>query len=443
MRIAHITDTHVRRSLPGSSARPERRSREAADLLVTALADARQRGAELVAVTGDLVDVPSYLWDRHRDSSADRELWAAVREDYRWFRRTLDESGLPWIVLPGVHDDEAILVEEFGVQPRVVEHAGVQFVSFWDHEVDGQAPQRTLAERRRFLAALKDPDPAPQVHLQYYVVTPAIAESGHPLTYLEGEQLTRGIVESGRPVLSLSGHHHPGTEPEQHGNALLAVTPGLIAAPHPYRLYDIEVGSDGTSNFSWEQVDLLPDPQPVPAVFLDRDGVINTLHTYHSGPEAMELLPGAAPAIRLLRKAGYRIVVITNQTCVGIGWVTVGNLAEVHDRMALLLAREGAYVDAIHASYDAGEAGIAEQFRRDDTRKPHPAMLLRAASELSLDLSRSYMVGDRLSDVEAGLAAGATPILVRSGLGSAAESPDHVAVVDDVAEAARLIVSRG
>lgn len=448
MRIAHLTDTHIRRSIPGTSARPERRSREAADLLVTALSDARQRGAEVVVITGDLVDVPSYLSERHRDRHADRELWAAVREDYRWFRRTLDDSGLPWIVLPGVHDDEATMVDEFGVHPRVVEHGGVQFFSFWDHEVDGHHPQRTLAERRRFLAALADPDPAPQVHLQYFVVAPAIEESGHPLTYLEGEELTRRIVESGRPILSLSGHHHPGTEPERHGDALLAVTPALIAAAHPYRLYDIDLTADGTTTFRWEQVDLVPEPTPTPVVFLDRDGVINTLPAYHSGPEAMELLPGAAPAIRLLRKAGYRIVVVTNQTCVGLGYVTPGNLAEVHDRMSLLLAREGAYVDAIHASFDAAERGIAPRYRTDETRKPHPAMLLRAAQELTLDLSHSYLVGDHQTDLDAARAAGAVPILVRTGGGRRTEEqwdepggPAGAVVADDVAEAARLIVS--
>lgn len=437
MRIAHITDLHLRHHLPGTAPIPKRRSRDALELFRSALADARSRGTEVVAVTGDLVDIGDYLFDHERNPAADARSWEAVRADYRLIRDLLDENGLPWIALPGNHDSQKVMTEVFGERPRIVEHGGVRFVSFWDREHHNHAPQRILADRRRFEAAVRDPDPMPQVHLQHFVITPQLNDS-YPHTYVEGEMLTERMAASEQVVLSLSGHYHRGVAPQRHGRTTFSVTPALTEAPHPYRIFDLD---PHTHELQWEQVELGTTTRP--AVFLDRDGCINTLPTYHSGPEAMEIIPGAATGIRRLRDAGYRVVVVTNQTCVGIGYVTPGVLAEVHDRMGELLAAEGAAVDAIYASTDAGDDGISPAYRTSGTHKPEPTMLLRAAEDLDLDLASSWMVGDRITDVQAGLAAGATPLLVRTGHGRRVErewDEPLCEVVDDVAAVAATVL---
>lgn len=446
MRIAHITDPHVRRHVPGSSVLPTRRSREAAELFERAVADAVRRGCDVLAITGDLVDVPGYLFARDRDTRADAALWDLVRRDYRWIRQVLDDSGLPWIALPGNHDSAVVMREEFGPQPYVVDHGGVRFISFWDRETRDHTPQRVLSDRRRFESALRD-DATPQVHLQHYVITPELNER-YPHTYREGEQLRQRLAEADRTTVVLSGHYHRGVAPEQHGRAWFSVTPALTEAPHPYRIVDLTI--DGTQvEVSWEDVVLVPDPTPAKVVFLDRDGCINTLAAYHSGPEAMELIPGAAAAIRRLRAAGRRIVVITNQACVGLGYVTPEILAEVHDRMAALLQDEGAEVDAIYASYEAGPNGIAEEYRGNRSRKPQPTMLHQAVADLGLDLTDGYMVGDRQSDIDTAIAAGITPVLVRTGWGKQAEqawaAEDNTAntctAVDHLSDVATLVLS--
>lgn len=430
MRIAHITDLHLRHHVPGTARTPRRRSRAIPEVFAAAVADARSRGAGLIAVTGDLVDIPDYLFDWER--VGDEAVWDAVRADYRLIGEILDSSGLPWIVLPGNHDSPKVMGQVYGDRARIVDHGGVRFVSFWDREEIDHAPQRILTERRRFEAAVTDPDPTPQVHLQHFVITPELND-GYPHTYVEGAQLREAMSPS--VVLALSGHYHPGADPTQHGATLFSVTPALCEAPHPYRLFDVSAAGE----VDWEEVRL--GLEPAPAVFLDRDGCINTLPNYHSGPEAMELLPGAASGIRRLRAAGYRIVVVTNQTCVGLGNVTAAVMDEVHDRMAFLLARDGAEVDAVHASTEAGDRAISDAHRDLGTHKPAPTMLLRAAAELNLDLTRSFMVGDRATDVAAGHAAGVTPVLVRTGDGRQAEAEVDCAVVDDLAAVAEWILN--
>jgi len=439
MRIAQFTDLHLRRHVPGPGPRPRVRTSETAALLVEALTDARRRGAEVVALTGDLVDVPAYLRQSERDEPSDATLWREVRADYGWLVATLDRSGMPWMALPGRADSRRILCDELGPRPLVADVHGVRLIAFWDR-VHDLGPQRVGVERRRFDAALEDPDTTPQVHLQHYPITPASAWGG----YFEAPELRRRLAGCDRVKLVLSGHDHAGAPPVYDGAALFSVTPAFAEAPHSYRLFD--VARDGA--VTWEQIDMTTSRPRTPAVFLDRDGCINTLPAYRSGPEAMELLTGAANGIRRLRASGYRIVVITNQACVGLGYATPGVLAEVHDRMGALLAAEGAAVDAIYASYEAGPGAIDERFTTSELRKPLPTMLLQAASELHLDLSASFMIGDRESDVEAGRAAGVQPLLVRTGHGRDVElswigdsAQGGCPVVDDLAQAAEMIMA--
>lgn len=152
------------------------------------------------------------------------------------------------------------------------------------------------------------------------------------------------------------------------------------------------------------------------AIFLDRDGTINEYVGFLTKPEELELIPGAAQAIKRLRRTDYLIVVVTNQPVVARGEVTEEELREIHNKMETLLGMEGAYVNAIyhcphhpHKGYD-GE--VVELKIECDCRKPKAGMLLQAAKDFNIDLENSWMVGDRECDVLAGKTAGCRTALI-------------------------------
>ncbi|MBQ9804404.1 MAG: D-glycero-beta-D-manno-heptose 1,7-bisphosphate 7-phosphatase [Lentisphaeria bacterium] len=152
------------------------------------------------------------------------------------------------------------------------------------------------------------------------------------------------------------------------------------------------------------------------AFFLDRDGVINEEIGYLHEPEKTEIISGVAAAIKMMHAAGYLVVAITNQAGVAKGYYPEADVYAVHSRIQqLLLTRYGAdaLIDAWyycpHHQDFTGEC---------DCRKPKPGMLLRAAADFNIDLSSSFMIGDRMSDINAGVNAGcAAECLVLTGYG--------------------------
>ncbi len=440
MRIAQITDLHLRHHLPGSADIPRRRSRAMAWMFPRALEEARAAGADLVAVTGDLLDVPSWL--SHPEpgfETDDPPSWrAAATADYRWVKACLDGCGMPYLVLPGNHDHEELFASVLDLSERRRDIAGHRVIRFTDREHAGHVPRRFAGERSAWEAALRDTASPPQVHLQHYVITPSLRR-GYPHSYGEGEELTRRMVDSGRVRLALSGHYHAGTELIRYGGTTFATGPAFCEPPHPWRLYDVDA-----SGVEMEPRTLGDGAAARPAVFVDRDGTLGEEPSFYGGPERFRLLPGVADAIRRLREAGYAVVVVTNQAAVGMGYVPASAPVLVHDKLARLLAEEGTEVDAVYFSTAAGSRAIFPEHAGQQDAKPSPAMLHRAATELGLDLRRSWMIGDRLDDVRTGWNGGVTPILVRTGYGAAAaeavraESPDAL-VVDDLAAAAERV----
>lgn len=180
------------------------------------------------------------------------------------------------------------------------------------------------------------------------------------------------------------------------------------------------------------------------AVFLDRDGTVNQEKEYLHRIEDFEFIPGAPEALALLRGAGFMLVVVTNQSGVARGYYDLVAVDRLHRHVDGELARSGAAVDGWyccphHPSVGGDDGGSCS------CRKPLPGMILQAADELNIDCAASFMVGDKLIDVEAALAAGCTPILVRTGYGAGEEArlPQGVAVVDDLPAAAALIIAMG
>ncbi len=170
-------------------------------------------------------------------------------------------------------------------------------------------------------------------------------------------------------------------------------------------------------------------------VFLDRDGTLNVKPPdgeYVERPGELELLPGAAEAVRMLNRAGLWTGVVTNQRGVALGRMSTGDMDAVHERLERLLRLEGAFVDAIYAC----PHGIDEC----ECRKPRPGLLLQAQNEHpSLDFERAAIVGDSPSDVQAGRRLGLTTVLIcASGCDPGPAAADHV--VADLVQAAGLLI---
>jgi D-glycero-D-manno-heptose 1,7-bisphosphate phosphatase len=147
-----------------------------------------------------------------------------------------------------------------------------------------------------------------------------------------------------------------------------------------------------------------------PAVFLDRDGTLNEEMGYINHPSRFVLLPQAIPAIRRLNDAGLKVVVVTNQSGAARGYFPAALVDEVHGHLKQLLAAGGARLDGIYACLHGPDEACA-------CRKPKPALMQQAARHLDLDLTRSYLVGDRYKDIETAANAGAKGILVLTGYG--------------------------
>ena len=165
------------------------------------------------------------------------------------------------------------------------------------------------------------------------------------------------------------------------------------------------------------------------AIFLDRDGTIIADRGFVHKKEELELLPGAAEAIKLANKQGFLVVVVTNQSGIARGYFTEGQMKAFNAHLAWTLKTQGARIDAFYYCPHHPEAPI-KAYRKDcPCRKPQSGLILKAAEELNIDLAKSYMVGDSPRDAEAGRRAGCRTIL----LGREAK---------DLLEAVKLILSR-
>jgi len=177
------------------------------------------------------------------------------------------------------------------------------------------------------------------------------------------------------------------------------------------------------------------------AIFLDRDGTINEEMDYLSSAEDFRLLPRTAAAVRLLRGHGLLVIVVTNQSGVARGYFTEEDVAAIHERMRRDLARARTRVDAVYSCLHHPDDGCA-------CRKPGTLLFQQAAQDLCLDLSASYFVGDKLSDILPGQSLGGGTILVLTGYGQQEQElarqqdfqPDYIA--DDLYSAAEWIIRR-
>jgi D-glycero-D-manno-heptose 1,7-bisphosphate phosphatase len=154
-----------------------------------------------------------------------------------------------------------------------------------------------------------------------------------------------------------------------------------------------------------------------PAVFLDRDGTVIEEAGYINQIARLRLFPWSLDAMRLLNRAGFRLIVVTNQAGVARGYFDEAFVRRAHGFLDDRFRAAGAEVDGFYHCPHHPDANVAEYRRACECRKPAPGMFLQAARDHGLDLSRSYAIGDRWHDVQAAQRAGATAIMVRTGYG--------------------------
>jgi D,D-heptose 1,7-bisphosphate phosphatase len=196
------------------------------------------------------------------------------------------------------------------------------------------------------------------------------------------------------------------------------------------------------------KIDLMRPGRARPAVFLDRDGTLNIERGGVRRPEELELFPGVAEALIALRHAGFSLVVLTNQPVIARGETSERDLAAVHRRLEWELGKAGAYLDGIYVCPHHPDAGFpgerAELKIRCDCRKPSTGLLERACRDLSIDISKSWMIGDQTRDIELARRAGLRSVLLQTGAagrdGRFQCAADHVA--PDLRRAADYVLAK-
>jgi mannose-1-phosphate guanylyltransferase / phosphomannomutase len=154
------------------------------------------------------------------------------------------------------------------------------------------------------------------------------------------------------------------------------------------------------------------------AIFLDRDGTINTCNGFITKPDQLEIIDGTAEAIKIINNSGYLAIIITNQPVIARGDCSIEELNEIHNKLETDLGANGAYIDDIFFCPHHPDGGYSNERPEYkiicDCRKPKPGMLIEAKKKYNIDMGYSYMIGDSIIDVQAGLAAGCNVALLKS-----------------------------
>lgn len=232
MRIAHISDLHLRHHLPGTASLANRLSRAMPQRFDEALAVIKTHTPDLLVVSGDLVDHPF-------DAIDDPVAMEQGRKDLELIAALLDGLPFPLAMVHGNHDHPRLIDQVFGHVPNDQIVGGYRILTYRDDEGENHIPVRVGQEQTRFRAALDDAASPPQIHIQHYVVWPE-RNVEYPHTYGVGAQMRQAILDSGKVLLVLSGHYHTGVPLFADGGVWFATARGFTEAPHPFHLYDLD-----------------------------------------------------------------------------------------------------------------------------------------------------------------------------------------------------------
>ena len=334
LRILHITDLHLRDAVPGTSEIACRRSRQIGSLLDRLEQELAEIAPDFIAITGDLLHAPYGLY-RGVNPFDMAQFSGAVRADYRSLKARFDRWQVPYLVLPGNHDDMALLSEVFvGTREQVIND--YRILAFDDMEHGNNVPLRTGDELQRYSQCLSDGDPRPQIHLQHYVAHPVV-EHPYPHNFGDRDMLLALLVRS-TVRLCLSGHFHPGHKPVTKDGVTHIVGRGFCEAPHPVGVIDI----DADGGISYREIEIKADNPPTKAVIIDRSMVL------HCGPSPDDQHQTMAPEWMTTLSADTLVVLtsdLDHPELMGLGWA---ELADWHDALAGELARRGIRIDALY-----------------------------------------------------------------------------------------------
>ncbi|MBL4720410.1 MAG: metallophosphoesterase [Alphaproteobacteria bacterium] len=244
-RILHFTDAHLRWNQPGSADNPARLSREMPSILARLADQIPKLRPDAIVMTGDLLDVPNDVLVGAPDDGRAMDAWRCeIDADFQIFKDWFERTGVPWLAVPGNHDDEDAFRRVFGEPPIYTDIAGLRFFTYWDELGPDRQPHRSGARQSLFEAALTAPEhDLPQVHLQHYMIDPPTRARGWNYEYRNAAQMKRELDRSGRVRAILSGHYHPGSLAHGEDGLIHSLPPAFSESPHFFRLYD--VGSTG------------------------------------------------------------------------------------------------------------------------------------------------------------------------------------------------------
>jgi predicted MPP superfamily phosphohydrolase len=237
MRVAHISDLHLRHHLPGTASVENRLSRAMPEFFAAALNQIRAQKPDLLAISGDLLDYPL-------DALDDPIVQEQGRNDLALIANLLADLPFPIALVHGNHDHPALVKQTFSHLPNDQIVNGYRILAFSDDEGLNHLPHRIGQEAARFRAALDDATSPPQIHIQHYLVWPERNEE-YPHTYGDGASMRDAIIASSRVRLVLSGHYHLGVplfldKGVGDKGVWFATVRGFTTAPHPYNIYEIE-----------------------------------------------------------------------------------------------------------------------------------------------------------------------------------------------------------
>jgi len=175
------------------------------------------------------------------------------------------------------------------------------------------------------------------------------------------------------------------------------------------------------------------------AIFLDRDGTLNPDPGYISNPDDFELFPDVPESLKQLREAGYLLILITNQSGIARGMITIEQLECIHNKLASLLQKHDVKLDAIYYCPHHPDFPDAKGISECNCRKPKPGLISKALIEWNIDIENSFMIGDKKSDINIGLNTGAKPIFIGKSL---PEGFKNIPYFNNFSEATNWILSK-
>ena len=336
LKLGQITDLHLRSHLPGSPHIPARHSRTIYNLFKSALGVLQREKCDLIVITGDLIDAPHYL---SQYNLSEKQWWQhahdAAKNDYLLIRDALEKTGIPYIAIPGNHDDALAF---YAVFPKKKQNTvkGWNVYSFHDWEDENNQPRRESKEWQLWEDALTCN--RPQIHLQHYVTRPELNES-YPYNYPNAQPMVEKMKNASQLIVSLAGHYHDGSNWQQEGRALFTVCPAFGEFPYRYRIYHLNETDPADNKISNLQLSVEDEP-------LHKAIIVSFPENRFISPEQL-LDPSEVEVLTRCNQADYSI------TLLSAGTMENGLLRDKHsvdlflDQCSRILENAGLIVDGV------------------------------------------------------------------------------------------------